>query len=218
MERRKCFIVGGGPSLEGFDFSILKDVDTIAINQAVFDVPNPNYFVTMDYSFLLKSKDISQIQTNKIFILNKVPKYIQESEGRVVDIRYEYTYDLSKFDMIIKSKNSYGLGGNFGTFVHGNNSGFCALQLALLLGYDDIYLLGIDLVSNRGKTHYHNSYGHCADGFEKTLHEYYAGFKLAAGQLGFLFPRVNVFSCSPISLLNQTFSYTSVEDAMKGGR
>ena len=45
-----CFIVGGGPSLTGFDFSQLNGYDVIAVNKAVEYVHNPKYFITCDYS------------------------------------------------------------------------------------------------------------------------------------------------------------------------
>ncbi len=38
-----CFVVGGGPSLSGFDFSQLNGFDTIAINKAVEYLQNPTY-------------------------------------------------------------------------------------------------------------------------------------------------------------------------------
>ncbi len=50
-----CFVVGGGPSLNGFDFSELNGFDTIAINKSVEFIQNPTYFITTDYSYFIKA-------------------------------------------------------------------------------------------------------------------------------------------------------------------
>ena len=38
---QRCFIIGGGPSLKGFDFKQLKGEKIIAINKAFVDAPFP---------------------------------------------------------------------------------------------------------------------------------------------------------------------------------
>ena len=50
-----CFVVGGGPSLNGFDFTQLNEFDTIAVNKSVEYIPNPTYFITTDYSYFVKA-------------------------------------------------------------------------------------------------------------------------------------------------------------------
>ena len=50
-----CFVVGGGPSLCGFDFSQLNGYDTIAVNKSVEFIQNPTHFITTDYSYFLKA-------------------------------------------------------------------------------------------------------------------------------------------------------------------
>ena len=50
----EVFIVGGGTRLSGFDFNKLKNKNVIAVNKSICYVPNANYFITMDYTFLRK--------------------------------------------------------------------------------------------------------------------------------------------------------------------
>ena len=50
-----CFVVGGGPSLNGFDFTQLNGYDTIAVNKSVEFIQNPTHFITTDYSYFLKA-------------------------------------------------------------------------------------------------------------------------------------------------------------------
>ena len=52
---RRCFIVGGGPSLKGFDFERLRGERVIAINKAFYDVPFADIVFAMDSPFLIWS-------------------------------------------------------------------------------------------------------------------------------------------------------------------
>lgn len=209
----KCFIVGGGPSLRGFDFNRLKTVDTIAINQSIFHVPNPNYFITMDYLYVKNNPQIFDIKTHKIFIANHCVDYIQEINGKITDTRSGLVYELDKFDEVIDSWYPVGMGDYYGHFVHGGNSGFCALQLAVLRGYTEIYLLGIDLVTEKAKTHFHDAY--CLPmGFGDKLRSYEQAFVAGLSVLNCDMPDVKVYSCSPISTLNEKIPYKSIEEAL----
>ena len=45
------YVIGCGPSLKNFDWSLLKHKTTIAVNGAIYDTPKPDYFITGDSSF-----------------------------------------------------------------------------------------------------------------------------------------------------------------------
>ena len=53
----RCFIVGKGRSLKGFDFNLLKDEYTLCLNHAVFAVPNPKGLCFLDPGFYPEYKD-----------------------------------------------------------------------------------------------------------------------------------------------------------------
>ena len=157
-----CFVVGGGPSLCGFDFSQLNGFDTIAINKSVEFIQNPTYFVTTDYTYFKKAslpiEKINQKVQKSYFIVNMSYKYMEHSNGYVTDTRANMTYDdLYKYDSVISSTNKIGFGTTLQEFSHGDNSGHCGIQLALLLGYKKIYLLGFDMTAGN-VTHFHQSY------------------------------------------------------------
>jgi hypothetical protein len=157
-----CFVVGGGPSLNGFDFSELNGFDTIAVNKAVEFIQNPTYFITTDYSYFIKASlpldKIKQKTRHTYFVANLSHPYMEYKNGQVVDTRRNFIYeDLYKYTGVIESYNKKEFGDTLQTFSHGDNSGHCGIQLALLLGYKKIYLLGFDLNSD-GQTHFHNSY------------------------------------------------------------
>jgi len=157
-----CFVVGGGPSLNGFDFTTLNGFDTIAINKAVEYIPNPTYFVTTDYSYFVKASlpiDRIKLKTYRsYFIANMSHDYMKLKNGQIVDTRRNFIYeDLYKYNGVIQSYNKTGFGTSLNEFSHGENSGHCGIQLALLLGYKKIYLLGFDL-NSEGQSHFHQSY------------------------------------------------------------
>mgnify|MGYP003120307024 CR=1 FL=1 len=157
-----CFVVGGGPSLNGFDFSQLIGYDTIAVNKSVEYITNPTYFITTDYSYFIKaSLDISAINQKcqkSYFVANMSHAYMAFRRGQIIDSRRNFVYeDLYQYNGIIQSTAGDGFGSSLNEFSHGNNSGHCGIQLALLLGYKKIYLLGFDLKTD-GQTHFHQSY------------------------------------------------------------
>jgi hypothetical protein len=214
MYLKEVFIVGGGSSLTGFDFSKLKGHHTIVVNKSIFDVPQANYFITIDYTFLRKIDLVkfNQIDTAKVFVINFANNYIKEVSGRIIDTRWNLPYDLKPFDVIIKSRSINGFGNTFGDFRNGCNSGFCALQLAILLRYTKINLLGFDLTINQEKIHYHTGYsGTTKSQFVSKLDEYYKFFEGGLIQLKEQNSEIKVVSCSPISRLNSIIDYVPIE-------
>jgi hypothetical protein len=157
-----CFVVGGGPSLNGFDFTRLNGFDTIAVNKAVEYIPNPTYFITTDYSYFTKASlpigRIKQKTQHTYFVANMTHDYMSYQDGSVVDTRRNFVYkDLYQYTSVIESTRTTGFGTTISEFANGNNSGHCGIQLAILLGYKKIYLLGFDL-NTKGQTHFHQAY------------------------------------------------------------
>jgi len=205
------FIIAGGMSVHEVDFSKLKDKDIIVINKTVLDFPNAKYFITMDYSMLQKLErqgaKIDNITATKIFIANFVPNYMKEKDGYIVDTRFNLIYDLSLFDMIIKSRKLEGFGYEWNDFRHGNNSGFCAVQFAILMGYKKINLIGFDLCVHTA-THFHGGYGEGRDSFRTKVEKYLETFLNAIKED--LKPEIRLWSCSSISKLNSILKYRSI--------
>lgn len=207
---KEVYIIGGGTSLKGFDFNKLKDKTTIAVNKSCKYVPNLDYFITMDFTALRKIS-ISKLISfpTKIFIANFAKPYLQEIDGRIVDTRFNLVYTLNHFDMIIKSYKSDGIGVDFLNFRNGNNSGFCALQFAILMGFNSIYLLGIDLAITE-ETHFHGGYGENKEFFQKKLDLYYQSFVQGLKLLKKIKPKIKIYSCSSSSRLNNILEYKKI--------
>ena len=219
------WIVGGGPSLRGFDFSKLQGHDVIAVNKSIFSFTHVTAFVTMDYTFvdpgyrkcMPYSFDMVKRKTqNAIFVLN------QSDENRIVynntsyiDTKYNYVYtELHKFDYIIPSKTVLDPHNGFGltpdTFAHGNNSGFCAIQLAILMGYEKIYLLGFDLNPKDEYSHYHEGYGKFSKSLLDNIDSFGLSFKTALAKT-----KSKIYSCSKTSILNEYIPYCDLNSILK---
>lgn len=214
------YIIGGGSSLKGFDFNKLKNKTTIVSNKSIFDVPNPNYFITTDYTFLNYLKKVNlynawkNLDCEKIFVVNCIAEFIQYKNDGIIDTRYNLKYDLKDFNQVIICKSAKSVGFNFNEFNSGYNSGFSSFQLAILLDYNPIYLLGIDMISIDHNTHYHGGYGRSVDKMNENLNNYLQHFLIVLKRLAIEKPKLSIISCSPISLLNHVIKYEPIERSL----
>ena len=207
------YIVCGGPSLCSFNFHQLTDRDTIVVNSSLKNVSNPNWFITVDYTFIRKygTKQILEHPVSKIFVADFSYPFIQEENGLIVDTRLGLPYKDVRDFHIIKSHQQDGMGFIFSDFRSGKNSGYCALQFAVLLGYKKIYLLGLDLNFNSTEpSHYHGGYGESRNSFQGKLVQYFNTFRIGLRELKEK-SDVQVFSCSQTSRLNGEIPYYAFE-------
>ena len=217
-----CFVVGGGPSLNGFDFTQLNGYDTIAINKSVEFIQNPTHFITTDYSYFLKaSLPIEQIKLkckNTYFVANMSHDYMKVQKGEVIDTRRNFVYeDLYQYSGVIESHKVDGFGSTISEFCNGNNSGHCGIQLALLLGYTKIYLLGFDLNSD-GQTHFHQSYKEADQkSFKNKVNNYAATLSNALAEYKGSQEIINLSSSSILATSPhiKTQSFNDVIDSVK---
>ncbi len=198
-----AFVVGGGPSLRGYNFSKLSGLNTIVSNNAVFDVPNPKHFITVDYTFLMKNRQRIKGNYSKNFVVNMDNDSLKMIDGMMTDTRFNLKYDLTGYDAIYSTKSS-GIGKTKNDFRNGTNSGYCAMQLAHIMGYKTIYLLGIDL-NYSTNAHYHN--GPTSPKMKENLESFYKYFVDGIKTLND--DGVKVISCSSTSRLNNIISYST---------
>jgi len=200
---KRVYLIGGGKSLSGYDFSHLKNEDTIAINMSALDVPNPTYCITADSSIFRKVQEgyFKSVDTTWVLVTNPEHCSMKFRDGKFVH-KNGFVYNLFCMNVIIRNAGVDGIGFSFNDFRTGYNSGFCALQLAVLLGYDEIHLLGFDLCG----THYHSHYKSNHQIAIKVFEKFYINFVLA---LNILKERTNikVVSRSAVSRLNTVIDY-----------
>jgi hypothetical protein len=156
-EGRPAFIMGGGPSLEGFEWGKLRGHRTIGVNLAFYKF-NPTITFSMDTRFLnwILNETYEPKYPGIKAKFEKTPAYkvwcLTYSAKLPADIYIIKVFKNHDFGMRNFSFNmSEGIG-------HGNNSGFGALNLAFVLGANPIYLLGYDMSHTETRTHWHEGH------------------------------------------------------------
>ena len=185
------YIVGGGPSLKDFDWKRLKGKKVIAINRAFQVLPDADVLYWTDSRFW---KWYNQ--------------EIKQFKG------FKYTcrpYSPEQQDVILlKAINTKPLSLDLAHISHGNNSGYGAINLAVLLGAKKIYLLGYDMASKDANTHWHDGYS------TKHNHTIYvkmmAAFNKIAPELAK--NNITVYNANVKSQLT-VFEKCSIETALK---
>ncbi len=209
----EVFIIGGGSSLIGFPFNQLKDKNTIAVNMAAFDVPNPTYCITADSSIFRRIQEgyFKGIDTTWAMVTNAEHCSMKFRNGQFKNEKTGYVHNPFCVNMLIRNAGVDGIGFSFKDFKTGYNSGFCGFQLAILLRYKRIYLLGFDLNPKTARCHYHNKYDNGKKRIpDKRLDLYYNNFKLALKTIKEK-TDIEVISCSKNSRLNNLIPYKPFE-------
>lgn len=165
-------IVGGGPSLTGFDFNRLRGHKVIAVNAAGYDVPWADVLMFQDREFLRLHWGLIESWRQRVVTLERLrPACQREIETFEVRDQPDFKGDALKY---------------------GPSTGHLAISLAISLGAKRIVLLGYDCRSVDGRSHYHDRYlarqaSRCGGRFLPT----WAGWNAAARRAG-----VEVFNAS----------------------
>lgn len=149
---KKCVIIGNGPSLRDIDFSKIKEVDTFSFNRAYISYEDewkffPTYYAVIDGNTIRSTvDDIKKLhhQDNgikKIFVNNCKNEFDFSdcNTDKFVQIKHfsGSLHDKHIGDMVGKDDmvNKLCLYTNICTY---------AVQLAYMLGYDTVGMIGVD--------------------------------------------------------------------------
>jgi len=153
---QRCFIIGGGESLKGFDFNLLKGERVIAINRAFEYCDFADIWYAMDVRFYndIRNGIFDTVLGGSVYAKWKAFQGIKAFLCPINHYKfYDKVYFIRRFPQEEVVKNL--ADGIYG----GSNSGFGALMLAIALGANPIYLLGYDM-RIRESTHFHSGYEH----------------------------------------------------------
>ena len=207
---KRCFIIGGGSSLKGFDFSVLDNELTIGINKTfqVYDKATINYSMDVTFYDSMQKGDYDKpnepklwgswmaFKGIKIFL---TPMNIKQFGNEVFLIRRSIEPEFNRIDL------DNGIWG-------GSNSGTGAINLAIALGSTEIYLLGYDCKAT-GSTHWHSGYEADRDivqfnmklvSYKEEIEKQYEDIK----KLG-----VVIYNCNPDSDL-KCFPFTDIKKVL----
>ena len=139
---KECYIVGGGSSLIGFPWRLLKNKFVIAINCAYGVLPDADIVYFTDQSFWKDHEEELSKHTGRLI------------RGRL----YTDPPIPSAEEYIFKGRT--GFSDTWGEWYHMSNSGAVAIQLAYQLGFKRIYLLGYDMKFGTISDGESRTYGH----------------------------------------------------------
>lgn len=203
---REVWIMCGGPSAKEV---LSVDGDIIAVNTDIKRYPNATHFITCDHSFVQRNFNlIKNFEGSTYFIAGIYGANIRDGKT-ISDNRWGISYDLSCFNVVIRAKRWSEIGLSFAEFSTGLNSGYCALQLAVILGYKTIHLVGVDLTSDNDQTHWHDESPFDIETTRECHGKFLEHWKNA---LTIYKPKdIDVISRSPISKLNEVIPYEPIK-------
>ena len=142
---KACYIIGGGPSLRGFDFGQLTDENVIGCNGAyTLGAGIVDYVVLVDRVWF-KPNDSDYERRQK-----ELKDYVDTGGIVVSNLPWLETHGAPEWVNLMRRKPKGVGGGN--TLGFNASAGATALCLAVLLGAVDIRLLGFDMkLSAEGK-------------------------------------------------------------------
>lgn len=139
---QRCFIIGGGESLKGFDFSKLKNELVIGVNRAYEVMPcTINYAMDNNLYRWIINGSLGQEAKKKFEDFRGIPAWL-DSAG------YNYPKGIFILNRTSGHKNNPTMKDGLKA---GHNAGFGALNLAICLGANPIYLLGFDMKGKDGQ-------------------------------------------------------------------
>ena len=194
----EIFILGGGTSLENFDFDLLRNKITLGINKSFLEFESTlNY--SMDSIFYDKIHKDLHIR-DKWLNSKSIKLFLSPLEMK------KFQNDVYIIKRCLK-QNVHNEGIQKGIYG-GSNSAFGAIQLSIALGFKKIYLLGYDFCISNDKTHWHEGYNNRdINDFQVQLDRYLKQIELFSDiweKLG-----VNIFNCNPNSKL-KCFSFVKI--------
>jgi len=134
------FILGGGPSLRGFDFSRLAGRRVIAVNEAIKHYPNADLLYFWDDTWFIKNRGIVHYRQGLTATGSRVAAASQPRLRRV-DIQ-----PAAPLQMCCQAVRK------------GRSSGHTAVALAVACGAARVVLLGYNMRLVDGRSHYHDAY------------------------------------------------------------
>jgi hypothetical protein len=192
---QNVYIVGGGPSLDGFDFSRLDNKKTITINHS-YRHCKTDILVFLDGIF------VREIKENFGHDIYKFPFKVVAGASTGIQERGNVTKIQYTKEICLKPDRMYGR----------PCSTFIAMSVALVAGARNIFLLGIDGKFKNGKGHFYTGgkFKHKRDNYEAAyrrmvpLFDKFKRFK-------------NIYNCNKDSLI-KTFTFIDIDSAIGMGK
>lgn len=200
---KRCFIIGGGPSLKGFDFARLAGELVIGVNRS-FEVIDPTIQVSIDDRFIgwAQTGHFGAIALRKWQNMTAAKAFIHYSWTKLVPLDHYF----------VPCNRAEGFGWDIDKLGHMSNSGYSALNVACCLGASDIYLLGFDMQVDpaTGKEWFHDGYKlqRKRDPYPQFMEYFYKYADEIRGH------GINVWNANPNSAL-KVFPFCNIDEVLQ---
>jgi hypothetical protein len=162
---KRCFICATGPSLKKEDVELLKNEYTFGVNSicSLYDETDwrPTFYVFQDYMVYESYEEMIRSAPKTMVLLGDPLSDYQR--GKTVRLkagwmRYPLNWAYNKYEMLqgrpfVKFSNDA-----YQRIYSGYTVTYSAIQLAMYMGFQEIYLLGVDCNYKGGK-HNHFKFG-----------------------------------------------------------
>lgn len=174
---KRCFILCTGPSLTISDLELLENEYTFGMNSIclIHDKTNwkPDFFAVQDRAVFEKLKDIMLTTDNGMVFVPYVykKKYNLPNDWVYFHICGAYHLNLMQEDKYFTkvSDNAYA------RIYDGYSVTFAAMQLAMYMGFTELYLLGADCGSSNNKEHF-LEHGHMGSRIDDTRQRLFVSY------------------------------------------
>lgn len=181
-----AYIIGGGPSLKDFDWSLLEGRNTIGCNSAF-----RKGSTRCQYCFFSDDKWFATYE-------EELKEYADGGGIPVTHCEYVSPH-LPWVQHVRRNDNAFANDGSV-FFGYGGSSGSGALHLALLLGARRVFLLGFDgKLGPAGEPNWHLHQIEPAN--PNVYAKFEEGFDIIARQHHRVFPGSQIYNCNPNSAL-----------------
>ncbi len=174
---KRLFILASGPSLATLDLAPLERRIVMGLNRSALLYPDTHYHCLMDQ------------------------RLFDEYEGILSKTRYLFTVEGRPWGIPLRLLGAEGFSQDLEEGIYsGYTIAFVALQVALYLGFEEIFFLGLDLQHRGAQTHFFGTDENCVRHEATEFPRMRAMFEFAARTL--LHRGVRVFNCSLDSTLD----------------
>jgi len=215
---KRGFVIGGGASIltlqnDGFDFEELAREEVIVGVNKAYKLCPLDFLASIDIDFLNESSEaIKGLDCFKV-MPDICIKHYDEDDLSVIPIT-----DTCRQQGRGHHKRSQPPT-KFHEFCYVGGSGLFGIKVAYILGLNPIYLIGFDCIRVEGRSHFHDDYLNtsrdlveCTDNRLKQAS--IPMLQFAAVLRKFFQNPVQVYSCSPISILNSEIPYRDLQEVL----
>lgn len=175
----RCFLVATGPSLLIEDLEKLKDEITFSMN-TIFLAFNetawrPTYYGIQFPDLFTKYKtQIDSLEVDYKFIGDVISKKVNVSEEY-----YTYPLNLLNHNMIHKKYHTKFSDDAFAVVYDGYTITYSIIQLAAYMGFEEIYLIGVDCNYSSNTINHFKDYGIVDPNYSSTSEKMISAYRVA---------------------------------------